>query len=444
MPNVRKSLRLRLLAGAAIWIAGALLVAGMIIASLLRDFVERNFDERLNAQILSIMSAVSFDAAGTLQPGGVVSEPQYQQLYSGWYWQIADAETVLLKSASLWDADLGAAVGEIGQSGHVESLVGPRGKPLHALYRDFTAPGRGSNLRVTVAGPEAEIEGALGDIVPPLAISLFVLGVGLIFAVLLQILYGLRPLDALRRQIADIREGRAQRLPDAEHVELQPMVTETNSLLAHNRAVVERARNHVGNLAHGLKTPLAVLANDIAGRADSDVAADCVRTMERLVAHHLRRARSAASRNVVGVSTAIEPVIDDMTLAMSRIYADKNLTLEKTAENGLKFAGDSQDLEEILGNLIDNSCKYARNRVEIAAKKEGGDILIVIDDDGPGLDAGERERALGRGIRLDERPIGSGLGLSIVRDIAELYGGSLELAAAPSGGLRACLVLPSL
>lgn len=441
---MRKSLRLRLLAGAAIWIAGALLVAGMIIASLLRDFVERNFDERLNAQILSIMSAVSFDAAGTLQPGGVVSEPQYQQLYSGWYWQIANADTVLLKSASLWDADLGAAVGEIGQSGHVPDLVGPRGRELHALYRDFTAPGGGSNLRVTVAGPEAEIEDALGGIVPPLAISLFVLGVGLIFAVLLQILYGLRPLDALRRQIADIREGRAQRLPDAEHVELQPMVTETNSLLEHNRAVVERARNHVGNLAHGLKTPLAVLANDIAGRPDSDVAADCVRTMERLVAHHLRRARSAASRNIVGVLTEVEPVIGDLTLAMSRIYADKNLELPVSAEKGLKFAGDSQDLEEILGNLIDNSCKYARNRVEIVAKKEGGDILIIIDDDGPGLDAGERERALGRGIRLDERPIGSGLGLSIVRDIAELYGGSLELAAAPSGGLRACLVLPSL
>ena len=120
------------------------------------------------------------------------------------------------------------------------------------------------------------------------------------------------------------------------------------------------------------------------------------------------------------------------------------LELPVSAEKGLKFAGDSQDLEEILGNLIDNSCKYARKRVEIVAKKEGGDILIVIDDDGPGLDAGERERALGRGIRLDERPIGSGLGLSIVRDIAELYGGSLELAAAPSGGLRACLVLPSL
>jgi hypothetical protein len=258
---MRRSLRLRLLVGAGLWVAGALIAAGIVIASLLRDFVEGSFDERLNTNLVAVISAVAFNDRGTLVAEAMATEPRFSQPLSGWYWQIADGRSVVLRSSSLWDGSFGSEVGAVGTTGTTDELTGPNGEALRAVRRDFTAPGGGGALRIVVAGPRAEIDEALNAVITPLLLSLAILGAGLVTAVMLQTGLGLRPLDRMRRDLAAVRGGDMATLPDPGYAELAPLIGELNGLIAHNRAVIERARTHVGNLAHGLKTPLAVLAN---------------------------------------------------------------------------------------------------------------------------------------------------------------------------------------
>lgn len=443
---MRKSLRLRLLLGAAIWISAALIVAGVTIASLLRDFVERGFDERLNTNLIAVISAVSFDESGTLIAEEVAAEADFSQPFSGWYWQIADGRRVLLRSPSLWDANFGPQVGQVGNRTIVETLAGPTGEMLRASIRDFTVPGGSDVLRVTVAGPASEIDEAVDTILAPLLLSLAALGIGLIVAVLLQIGVGLRPLDHLRHGLVEVRRGKEQRLPDAGYAELQPLIGELNALLDHNSQVIARARTHVGNLAHGLKTPLAILANAVA-QADRDPdgsISEAVKALERLVLRHLRRARSAASRDVLGTVTPVAPVLADLQFAMQRIHADSALEWTIDCPDSLLFAGERHDLEEMLGNILDNACKWARSRVVIRAAREPGGLSIAVEDDGPGLAAKDQEKVVARGVRLDESAPGFGLGLAIVTDLAHLYGGHLVLGESRFGGLEARLFLPAI
>jgi signal transduction histidine kinase len=442
---MRRSLRLRLLVGAGLWVAGALIAAGIVIASLLRDFVEGSFDERLNTNLVAVISAVAFNDRGTLVAEAMATEPRFSQPLSGWYWQIADGRSVVLRSSSLWDGSFGSEVGAVGTTGTTDELTGPNGEALRAVRRDFTAPGGGGALRIVVAGPRAEIDEALNAVITPLLLSLAILGAGLVTAVMLQTGLGLRPLDRMRRDLAAVRGGDMATLPDPGYAELAPLIGELNGLIAHNRAVIERARTHVGNLAHGLKTPLAVLANAATpqGRDPDGSITATIRSMERLVEHHLRRARSAASRDVIGHVVPVAAVLADLSMAMRKIYVDRDLAIAVEAEETLRFSGDRHDLEEMAGNLFDNACKWAAGSVRVEATRHDGLLVLNFEDDGPGLPADAARMALGRGVRLDESAPGSGLGLAIVSDLARLYGGHLDLEASRLGGLKARLVLPA-
>lgn len=440
---MRKSLRLRLVLGAALWIAIALAVVGFVLASLLRDFVERTFDERLNANLLAVMTAVTVDEAGFPVTSEIVTEPAFNQPFSGWYWQVANGRSIMLRSPSLWDQGFDASTGPLGSRTVLDALPGPNGELLRATTRDFTAPGGSSVLRVTVAGPTEQIELALDAITRPLFTSLGILGAGLILAVMLQAGIGLRPLDRLRHGLAAIRAGDARHLPDMGYAETAPLVRELNALIDHNEQVIERSRRHVGNLAHGLKTPLAVLANTVA-RSDDPAATDSVRTMERLVRHHLRRARSAASLGVIGAVTPLADVVGDVRFAMERIHAerDPSLVIEADIARDILADVERQDLEEMVGNLLDNACKWAKSTVHVRCAVEPHGLIVAVEDDGPGVAEQDYDAVAGRGIRLDEAPPGSGFGLAIVRDLAELYGGSLVLGRSRLGGLSAQLTLP--
>jgi signal transduction histidine kinase len=275
----------------------------------------------------------------------------------------------------------------------------------------------------------------------------------LVLTTLFQVRFGLAPLKRISESLAAIRAGTAERLAGRFPVEIEPLARETNALLDANREIVERARTHVGNLAHALKTPLSVMVNEAAARADDPFAtkvreqADIMRDQ---VTRHLERARIAARATVVGTVTEVVPVVTALTRTMEKLHHPRGIAIDLDAPDEVRFRGERQDLEEMVGNLVDNACKWGQSRVSIEVARERIDAVppkaalrIVVDDDGPGLTPTEREQVAHRGRRLDESKPGSGLGLSIVLELAGLYGGSLTLSTAPIGGLRAELVLPA-
>jgi signal transduction histidine kinase len=274
---------------------------------------------------------------------------------------------------------------------------------------------------------------------------------GLIAAVVVQVRVGLRPLFRLEREISDARKGKIQRLAVDYPKEIAPMAEELNALLDHNREVIERQRSHVGNLAHALKTPIAVMLSeaDHAKAKGAEGLADVVKrqtqAMRAHVEHHLRRARAAARAQNLGERTPVEPVLDELASLLERVFQDKGVTIDWRAPETLEFRGERQDLQEIAGNILENACKWSRARVRATAEAEPltGAFTLTVEDDGPGLPEDRREEVLKRGARLDESAPGSGLGLSIVDELARAYGGRVELGQSTLGGLKVAVRLPA-
>jgi signal transduction histidine kinase len=302
-----------------------------------------------------------------------------------------------------------------------------------------------------VAGDTAEVERQTAEFNTTLFWSFLLLGLGLISAILVQVRIGLQPLRKVSEALARIRDGKARRLDGHFPTEIAPLAGELNSLIQHSEEVVGRARTHVSNLAHFLKTPLSVLAAEAeAHEHDPDATALAgmvkrqVFTMRRQVDHYLSRARAAGSLDVLGNRTQVCAVLDDLCRVIARIHATRRISVDAQCTDDLYFRGERQDLEEMLGNLIDNACKWARARVAVQAEHSHGRLILTVEDDGPGLSAAQRTQVGERGERLDESVPGSGLGLAIVRDISKLYGGFFALDASPLGGVLARLELPAI
>jgi signal transduction histidine kinase len=278
--------------------------------------------------------------------------------------------------------------------------------------------------------------------------SIIALGASMTLAMALFVRLGLSPLEKISTALAAIREGRAGQLEGRYPSEIQPLADELNALVKHNADVVARARTHVGNLAHFLKTPLSVLANEAKGASSplADAVNKQVGVMRRQIDHYLARARTVASAGVIGARCDVAPVMADLSRALSKIYDAQGIAIQSSCADGLVFRGDRADLEEMLGNLLDNACKWASETVSIEASGTGtqGRLRIVVADDGPGLSEEQKKRVLERGERLDETKPGSGLGLGIVREIAGLYGGTFRLGRSDAGGLSVELDLPAL
>ncbi len=437
------SIAFRLVAGAALWVGAALAVTGFLLAKLFDDHIERSFDGRMNVLLESLVAAAEIAPDGALRLGRASGEPRFEQPYSGWYWQIAGAAGETLRSRSLWDQALEA--GRAPRDARGYHTTGPAGQRLRVVARDIRLPGADAPFRFAVAADLAELEAEVRPFNLALGISLGVLWLGLMTAVMLQIRFGLRPLDRVRAALADIRAGRAERLEGDFPAEVAPLAGELNALLDQIGQVVERARTHVGNLAHALKTPLSVIANE-AHRADgpfAETVREAAETMGRQVDHHLARARAAATASVIGARTDVAPVVEDLRRTLTRIHAARGIGIEVVGGAGAAFRGDRQDLEEMIGNIIDNGCKWARGVVRVKITAAGGRVRVTVEDDGDGLAEAERHEAVRRGARLDEAVPGSGLGLAIVEEIAGLYDGSLELGVSELGGLRVDLLVPA-
>ncbi|KKB08047.1 sensor histidine kinase [Devosia chinhatensis] len=445
----RHSLALRLMVLALGASLVALVAAGLVISGLLRTFVVETFETNLNATMVALMANTQFDEdAGRLRLDASVADPRFEQPFSGWYWQIADADQVLIGSSSLWTDTLGLGLAEPDGSVRRRMMSGPQGERLLVLERDFTAPGGTGRLRVSVAMPEALIEAEVSRIVGPLIWSLSLLGLGLSLAIIVQVRLGLRPLRQVEADLRAIETGQRDTLPAARHDELAPLVAQINSLLAHSRSTIERARTHVGNLAHGLKTPLsgldALLARSAMPEAERTEVETLSASMNRMISQHLRRARSAGAVGIAGARTPLGAVVDDLLPVFRGIYADRQLAFNVSGDKDAIFAGERDDLEEMLGNLIDNAAKWGRSRIDIAVETPpAGKIAVTVCDDGPGMDDAQFALARERGRRLDESRPGSGLGLAIVSDLTALYGGALRLKRADLGGVAACLELPA-
>ena len=437
------SIAFRLVAGAALWVGLALAFAGFVLAALFADHVERGFERRMTVLLESLVAVAEIGPDGSLTLDGAPAEPRFAQPLSGWYWRIEGAGGEVLRSRSLWDQDLVREAGS--EAGGRYQAVGPRGRALRVIERPITLPGARAPWRFAVAAEEAELEAELRPFNVTLAWSLGVLWLGLLAAVMVQIRFGLRPLARIRAALADVRTGRADRLEGDFASEVVPLVDELNAHLGHVAEVVERARTHVGNLAHALKTPLSVLATE-AARSDTALAetvAKQAEIMRRRVDHHLVRARTAATAGVLGARIEVGPVIDGLRRTLERIHAARRVRIVVYGATGAMFRGDRQDFEEMVGNVVDNACKWARSEVRIGVVQDDEGLHLTVDDDGEGLPAESRQEAMTRGNRLDESVPGSGLGLAIVNEIAGLYGGRVGLEESPFGGLRVKLVLPA-
>jgi len=438
------SLAFRLVAGAGLWITAALAAGGFQLSSMFEDSVERSFEARLEVYLDSLIAVSRTGAAGGIELARGLGEPRFTQPNSGWYWQISGPDGPLLRSRSLWDMTLSPRASEDGAV-RTSEFSGPDGRNLRLAERTVTLPGFPHRLRYMVAAEDSEIDREVARFNKALIWSLASLGIGLIAAVLIQVRFGLIPLRRMRAALTDIRAGRAEKLSGEFPAEVQPLADELNALLEHNARVVERARTHVGNLAHALKTPLAVLSNE-ATRETGPLAQSVARqtaVMRRQIDRNLSRARAAATAGVLGARTPVLPVIEDLKRTLERIHAERRIAIEITGEREAAFRGERQDLEEMLGNLMDNGCKWARARVGVAIACADERLRIIVEDDGPGLSAEERMQLFQRGKRLDEAVPGSGLGLAIVRDIAGLYDGSVALDEGALGGLKVTLTLPA-
>jgi len=444
-----RSVSFRLILFSVAWIVVAMAVGGTVLSRHFRRHVENTFDIGLHRHINEVMTYV--EGSGNIltlthRPTG----PSYLRPLSGWYWQVVMDGRVMERSRSLWDVTLPLSLQAPARGKTLDYFTdGPRGKRLRVAAETVSVPGLKSDITIYFTGPAVEIEKAMEEFRETLIMSLFLLGLGLVIAVVLQVILGLKPLKLLRTRLADIHAGRADRMTGRYPTEVEPLVADLNKLLEHNAQVIERARTHAGNLAHALKTPLAVLSNeaDMMESAQGQTLVEQISVMNKLVTRHLARARAAGGLGVPGLQADVGDIASGLKRTLQRIYAHKRdgqgLRIALVNVRGQHVVGDRQDIEEMLGNLMDNACKWSKQQVRISSQCDGKDIIISIDDDGPGVPEDKRDEVLARGMRLDEATPGSGLGLNIVHDLAEMYLGSLALGASDLGGLSVRLTLPA-
>ncbi|MBB1596659.1 sensor histidine kinase [Achromobacter sp. UMC46] len=450
------SLRLRLLAGTLAWILVSVALAGWGLASLFRQHITQQLQAELTLHLNQLTAAVNAGADGRPVVDPPPNDPRLEQPLSGLYWQVdrlADGGKPALvgaaRSRSLWDQTLEMPdTPRAGAGDQTYDIAGPGGRRLEAVARILKpAEEDAAPLRLVVAADRSVLAEPISRFNGMLAIALGALAAGLTAAAVVQVVVGLRPLARLRRQLARQNAG-GSRIEGRFPSEIQPLVDDFNKVLAMNAEIVQRARTQAGNLAHAVKTPLAILANAASrdGSVPASLVDEQVGMANRQIDHHLARARAAASSGAAADGRA--PLLEaaqGLVRVMQRLYAQRGLGIEiAEVSPDLLFRGEQQDLQEMLGNLLDNACKWAASRVRITAEPaDAGRLLLHIDDDGPGIEDHERERIFLRGVRMDEQLPGSGLGLDIVRDLAGTYGGEVHAGRSPLGGLRVSLWLPA-
>jgi len=433
---------------AVLWSAAALAIGGMLLSLAFRDYVLTDVDEKLEILIDTMVGVSEISPEGVLRFSQPLHDQRFATPYSGWYWQISEVDEAPFRSRSLWDFELTPDLGDRTFSLKLSEAEGPDGQTLRIAERDIILPEADRIFRYQVGTDTAEVREAIAEFNWLLMSALGLIMLTVTLALVIQVAYGLRPLRNLRRRMSDVRSGAATRLDGDWPADLSPLTQEINALIDQNEKLVARARTHVGNLAHALKTPLSVIQNEVEGdeTAKSKAIGTQVRSIRDHIDHHLKRARIAGGGS--GPGLPIKDRVAKIGRAIERLNAETGLQVEVECPDDLTFDGEKEDFDEVMGNIVDNAGKWATAIVSITACKmpptERRPMLeIRVEDDGPGVPDEELETLFERGKRLDEHVPGTGLGLAIVRDIVELYGGTATLARAELGGLAVILRLPA-
>ncbi|OQM73624.1 sensor histidine kinase [Manganibacter manganicus] len=451
-----RSLTFRVIAFSTIWAVLALVVIFTLINTLYRQASERGFDSLLSAHLFNLIGSVGISETGRLTGSPDLGDLRFSEPNSGWYWSVEPASPGVsgeLHSPSMIQPIPSPTAAEVPFNSEFQRSYiteGIDGEEVEVFESEFVLDAKNHAARFRVMGNETELESEISRFQGRLLTYLSLFGVGMIAINAIAILVGLQPLRRVRNALAMIREGTAHRLDGRFPAEIEPLANETNALIENNKRIVERSRTQVGNLAHSLKTPLAVLLNEgrALGGAKGKLIADQAVSMQGQVEHYLQRARVAAQRDSVVYRTAVKPLAQRMARVMQKLNPNIRFSLSLPAQEVL-FAGERADLEEMLGNLLENAVKWAKASVSLSVRQIEGDeadmwVEFAIEDDGPGIPEDKAREAMKRGRRLDETKPGTGLGLAIVTDLVNEYGGSLALERSASGGLRAVVRLRSI
>ena len=444
------SLAVRLFFSATVWIILTLLAAGLLLSDLNKKSNFAAFDDRLNLLLETLIGASRVDSSDSITVVSSIGDPRFFQPYSGWYWQVNNGAKTISRSRSMWDQVFTSDKRLIGgrsqfidsvNLNNSESRVIEK-KKLHIVERQISFPGITNPILFLVSGDTEEYMQNVKKFNDTLLVTLIVLGVGLMIAVFLQVNYGLLPLNKIKQALFKIRNGDKKKLEAQYPLEVQPLATEINELLEHNEKIVERAKTHVGNLAHVLKTPLAVISNEISNKHNNVLKTQII-LMQKHIDRYLKKAHLQALGKSAKSKIAFMEFIKKMINIFNKIYPDIKFDFPESFEEFYVF-GSLEDMEEVIGNILENGCKYGKKKIKVSIIKISDvEIKIEISDDGPGLPPKKMSEVFARGFRLDEQTPGTGLGLNIVKDIIEVYKGKVWLEKSRDlGGLQVNIRLP--
>ena len=439
-----RSIRARLIGATALWTVASLLVSGVFLTEAFRLNAERGLQATLTAHGYNAIGALSRDREGRLVGSPDLGDPRFLEPFSGWYWAVLEGRerTLRMSSPSLGGDTLRLPTTKavpLRDFARVFRTIGPGGEAVEVREAVILVDQGQQPVSVVVAGDAREVERDAAAFRWTLTLFFGLFGLGLVAATAVIVAFALRPLAAIREQLSDIRRGEREAITGPQPPEVEPLVREVNALIAANRDIVERARRQVGNLAHALKTPLAVIRNE-AVATGGDTVVEQADLMRRNVDTYLNRARIAAVKDTAAARAPVAPIAEGLARVLARLHPHVDFAVE--VPDDAVFAGERQDVEEILGNLMENAARFAAACVEVGARVDV-ELELVVRDDGPGMGEGQRARATERGVRLDETRSQTGLGLSIVHDVVEAYDGTLRFDDAPGGGLEVTVRLPS-
>lgn len=442
---MEKSLTKRIITLSIFWIVIALVATAILLGRFYLQHIEEHYDAHVFTHVEELVAAVETSPGGKVALTRQPTDPRFYREDSGWYWEVLSGDKPLERSTSLGGEALDLSEVVIEENHDVQTVYGPGGQKLRAHVVHVSYPHEPGSLTIVATAPEMAIKDDVHDFYAHIITSFLVLGIGLSVAVVMQVRVALKPLNAIQSRISDIKAGKTERLPNDYPKDVQPLVDELNYLLDHNETLLKRARNQLGDLAHSVKNPLTVIRNEARTLSgpQGQLILDQSHVMANSIDHYLSRARIYGKQDAIGYRTSVRTVIDDLSFAVEHIHKDRGVSIELSCIEDKWFRGESQDLEEMAGNLIDNAFKWAKSRVKISCSSDHKELTLVIEDDGPGIAEEELETITRRGKRLDETTPGHGHGLGITEDIAILYGGSLKLGRSEMGGLKAELRLPA-
>ncbi|MCG9683050.1 ATP-binding protein [Vibrio sp. Isolate23] len=433
----RLSLKSRLVLAAVVWLTAMIIAAGVTVPSQVYVYMEGDAKIQLATYMDEIAATIEADEEGNVTITTPLSDPRFNRPYSGLYWS-AKTDKDLLRSRSLWDKVL-TPKGK-------HDLLGARGEKLIYIESTLYYPDYDGPIEVTIGIDEQPIEDTVRSLMGQLWVILALLYLGILTLIIIQVQWSLSPLTKMHKELSQLRSGKKTQLEEDYPREVAPVVSDLNALVFHYQELLERARHHAGNLSHALKTPLSVLKNEVANK-DEHTKQHLQPSLDQIqnqIDYHLGRARMAGSKNILSVKSYPSRRVDAISMAFDKVYAERDITLINELDSELVTAVDQTDLDEMIGNILENAYKWSNSiiRVHSAQNHHNAETIdIIVEDDGKGIPDEKLEQVTKRGVRLDETTPGTGLGLNIVSEMAHSYRGKLTLDRSSMGGLKAILSL---